>query len=78
MSSSKLSRVVLDHTHRIMPDKNVPSFQRYVVVFLYADMRAESYTEIIRALIPKVRHRYVFDAILFKLGVRTKTKTQRL
>ena len=66
VGTNKLDAVIQSHIKQILKENN-NELQKYLCVFLYADIKGDGYIKEIKNLIKSVKRKYIFDMILFKL-----------
>ena len=67
MGSRKLSAVIRDKIKLDSNSSDTSDFERFLSVFLYADLEGMDSISHIKSFIKSIKHRYMFDMTLYKL-----------
>ncbi|MBE0551059.1 MAG: metallophosphoesterase, partial [Ignavibacterium sp.] len=67
LGTAKLNVVIKERLDSILDDENITDFEKYVVVFLYSDLRGRDYTDYLRKFVKNIKRANLFDVTLFKL-----------
>lgn len=67
MGTIKLSAVIRDKISSDFVSNEISEFERYLSVFLYADVKGKEYLEYIEKFVKTIKQSYIFDMTLFKL-----------
>jgi Predicted NTPase (NACHT family) len=67
MGTSKLKTVIREKITNDMIDPNVSDYERFVSIFLYADMQENDFLKYVTQFMKTLKHRYIKDMILVKL-----------
>jgi len=79
MGTTKLAIVIRDKINMDMKGNSVVSdFEKYLSVFLYADIRGKDYQNYIKNFVKNIKRTYIYDMTLYKLityyYIRSKSK----
>ncbi len=82
LGTSKLSVVIREKIELDRNDQNISEFEKFLSVFLYADIRGKDYLEIIKKYVRTLKSKYFSDISIFKLFeyylLRSKTEEMDL
>lgn len=82
LGTPKLSAVIRDKIHSDLEQSDLSDLEKYLSVFLYADIRGKDYDKYIKDFVKQIRRSYIYDMTLFKLVsyyfLRSKTKQSDL
>ena len=67
MGTKKLSVVMRDRMKNDLMNDNFSDLEKFISVFMYADIKGKDYEKYLKTLVKKVRHPYIFDMMLFKI-----------
>ena len=67
MGTRKLSSVIRDKITLDLDEISISDFEKFLSVFLYADLRGNDYIEFIKSFIKQIKHQYMLDMTLYKL-----------
>ena len=67
MGSKKLSAVIRDKINKDYQDKNISDFERFISVFLYADIKGPEYEKYMIKFVRDIKYSYLFDMTLIKI-----------
>lgn len=67
LGTRKLSSVIRDKIKKDNELEGITDFEKYLSVFLYADLKGNDYIEFIKSFIKKIKNKYMFDMTLYKL-----------
>jgi hypothetical protein len=67
MGTAKLSVVIREKIEKELKDPKVSDFEKYLSVFIYADLKGENYHKYIELFLGNTRRSYMQDMILLKL-----------
>jgi hypothetical protein len=78
MGTSKLSMVIREKINEDVKNKNISDFEKFISIFLYADIKGKDYEKYVKKFIKDIKCSYIYDMILFKIlayyFLRSKTK----
>jgi len=78
MGTAKLSQVIREKIDNDDKTLQISDFEKYISIFLYADIRGADYIHYIKRFIKTIKHQYIYDMTLFKIvsyyHLRSKTK----
>jgi predicted MPP superfamily phosphohydrolase len=66
MGTLKLSGVIKEKMEKDLTS-NVSEFEKFITVFLYADLRGSKYIEYLKVFIKNIRKKYIYDMTFFKV-----------
>jgi predicted MPP superfamily phosphohydrolase len=79
LGTGKMSIVVREAIEKKIYDENISDYEKFINVFLYADLQEKDYMKYISQLIKNVKRTYIYDMLLFKVVsyyyLRSKNKT---
>lgn len=67
MGTSKLKTIIREKIIHDMTNSNISDYERFVSIFLYADMQGTDFLSYISEFMKSLKHRYIKDMILVKL-----------
>lgn len=67
LGTGKLSIVLQEKINEIMDDETVSDFEKFLTVFIYADLKGKNSIRHIGTLIKKIKRHYIKDMIFMKL-----------
>lgn len=67
MGTSKLMTIVREKILNDINDKNISDYEKFISIFLYADMQGSEFLTYINQFIKTLQHRYIKDMIFIKL-----------
>jgi hypothetical protein len=67
MGTRKLSSVIRDKISLDLDEISISDFEKFLSVFLYADLKGNDYIEYIKSFIKQIKHQYMLDMTLYKL-----------
>ncbi len=78
IGTSKLSMVVREKINEDSKSKHISDFERFISIFLYADIKGKSYEKYVKKFLKDIQCSYIYDMVLFKIltyyFLRSKTK----
>lgn len=78
LGTTKLSAVIRDKMINDLSRRSVSDVEKFISVFLYADIKGKECEKHIKRLVKSIKHLYIFDMTLFKIVYyyffRSKTK----
>jgi hypothetical protein len=67
LGTVKMSIVVKESIEQKLNNENVSDYEKFITVFLYADIKEEGYLKYIAQLIKNTKRTYINDMLLFKV-----------
>lgn len=67
VATAKLSIVIKERFETIKDDSDISEFEKFILVFLYADVKGNGYIPLVEKFIKSINQNYIKDMTLYKL-----------